>query len=169
MFKIPNKFYKTGGGSVGGGSSDTPASNKKYEITVTQPPEHEPRPDFIRGIPYAAKDNVMCCKHREMTLDDYKEIVPEATEKPTNTYILQDINGNDLIITSDMIESMAKMQLIILVEKSGNSSYNYIPLNGYALKQNYNGKSFAMLAYSKSNSTYLVKISDVDIWMTVGA
>lgn len=147
----------------------TPTSNKKYEITITQPPEHEPRPDFIRGIPYAAKDNVMYCKHREMTLDDYKEINPDATEKPTNMYILQDINGKDLIIASDMIESIAKMQLFIVVEQSGKSSYNYIPLIGYAPKQNFNGKSFAMLAYSKSNSTYLVKISDVDIWMAGGA
>lgn len=148
----------------------TPTSNKKYEITITQPPEHEPRPDFIRGIPYAAKDNVMFCKFREMTLDDYKEINPEATEKPTNKCILQDINGNDLIITSDMIESIAKMQLFISVEYSGMSShtYVYIPLMGYSLKQNFNGKSIAMLSYTLNNRTYVIKISDVDSWMVEG-
>lgn len=46
MFKIPNKFYKTGGGGSSG--TTTPASNNKYEITITQPPKHEPRPDFIK-------------------------------------------------------------------------------------------------------------------------
>lgn len=147
----------------------TPTSNKKYEITITQPPEHEPRPDFIRGIPYAAKDNVMFCKRREMTLDDYKEIYPEATEKPTNVYIIQDNNGNDLIITSDMIESIAKMQLFISMEYPGFSSYIYIPLMGYALKQNFNGKSIAMLTYTLNNHTHAIKISDVDSWMAEGA
>ena len=167
MFKVPNKFYKTGGGGSSG--TTTPTLNKKYEITITQPPEHEHKPDFIRGIPYNAKDNVMFCRRRDMTLGDYKEINPNATEKPTNTYILQDINGNDLIITSDMIESMAKMQLFMLIENSGNSSYTYIPPMGYALKQNFNGKSAAMLTYTLSNHTYLVKISDVDSWMIEGA
>lgn len=38
MFKLPNKFYKTG---AGGGSSGTTTSNKKYEITITQPPKHK--------------------------------------------------------------------------------------------------------------------------------
>lgn len=167
MIKFPTKFYTMSGDD--GGSSGSSTSDKKYEITITQPSEHEPRPDFIRGIPYDAKDNVMYCKHRKMTLDDMKEINPDATEEPANMYILQDINGKDLIIASDMIESIAKMQLFIVIEYSGKSTYNYIPLTGYALKQNFNGKSFAMLAYSKSNSTYLVKISDVDIWMAVGS
>lgn len=166
MFKLPMKFYAMSGG---GSSSDTPASNKKYEITITQPPKHEPRPDFIKGIPYAAKDNVMFCKYRAMTLNDYKEINPEATEKPTNVHIIQDNNGNDLIITSDMIDGMSKMQMFILNENSGVSSYSYIPLMGYALKQNFNGKSIAMLAYTLSSHTYAVKISDVDSWMVEGA
>ena len=61
------------------------------------------------------------------------------------------------------------MQLFMLIENSGNSSYTYIPPMGYALKQNFNGKSAAMLAYTLSNHTYLVKISDVDSWMLEGA
>ena len=50
-----------------------------------------------------------------MTLDDYKEVKPEAVSVPENIYILQDINGNDLIITSDMIEDMMQMQMHLCV------------------------------------------------------
>ena len=73
MFKVPNKFYTK---VEGGGSSGTTSSNKKYEITITQPPEHKPSLDFIRGIPYAAKDNVMFCTARKFTLEEYKKIEP---------------------------------------------------------------------------------------------
>lgn len=95
MFKLPMKFYAMSGG--GGGSEDTSTQDKKYEITITQPPKHEPRPDFIKGIPYAAKDNVMFCKFRQMTLDDMKEMDLSATEVLADSYILQDINDKDII------------------------------------------------------------------------
>lgn len=143
----------------------TPTSNKKYEITITQPPEHEPRPDFIRGIPYAAKDNVMFCKIRNMTLDDYKEIHPEATELPKDICILQDINGNDLIITSDMIEDMTQMDLHISASE-GKISIKTIASVGMCVPKQYsNGKTVAQLSYTMPTGLdILVKISDVDDW-----
>lgn len=165
MFKIPNKFYIN---AEGGGSSGTTNSNKKYEITITKPPEHEPRPDFIRGIPYAAKDNVMFCKSREMTLDDYKEIDPEATGFPTNTYILQDINGNDLIITSDIIKDMIQMRMFICVNEEGIIMNTAVSIGLYILKQYFNGKFIGGISYDiqKGDTTrnIFVKVSDVDNW-----
>lgn len=165
MFKLPNKFYTN---VEGGGSSGTTTSNKKYEITITQPPEHEPRPDFIRGIPYAAKDNVMICTARKMTLDDYKEVRPEATEVPTNTYILQDINGNDLIITSDMIKDMVQMRMFICVNEVGIIMNTTVHIGLYILKQYVNGKFVGGISYDfpKGDTTgnIVVKVSDVDNW-----
>ena len=164
MFKVPNKFYKTGGGGGSSGTT-TPTSNKKYEITITQPPEHEPRPDFIRGIPYAAKDNVMICTIRTMTLDDYKEIKPESAEAPKDVYILQDINGNDLIITSDMIEDMAQMDLHIFSSEGKVAMKTIASVEIYFPKQYFNGKTIAQLSYkAPTGITILVKISDVDDW-----
>ena len=164
MFKIPNKFYKTGGG----GSSGTTTSNKKYEITITQPPEHEPRPDFIRGIPYAAKDNVMFCKIRAMTLDDYKEVMPEAIEVPTNTYIFQDINGNDLIITSDMIEDMVQMRMLMHTNEAGIIMNTIVHIGLYIPKQYVNGKFVGGISYNfprgDTVANIFVKVSDVDNW-----
>lgn len=166
MFKLPNKFYKTGGGGSSG--TTTPTSNKKYEITITQPPEHEPRPDFIRGIPYAAKDNMMFCKCRKMTLDDYKEIKPEAVSVPENIYILQDINGNDLIITSDMIEDMVQMQTHLCANEAGIVMNSVIRIGLYISKQYINGKFIGGISYNMPRSdtvaNIVVKVSDVDNW-----
>ena len=165
MFKLPNKFYTN---IEGGGSSGTTSSNKKYEITITQPPEHEPRPDFIRGIPYAAKDNAMFCKCRKMTLDDYKEVSPEAAEVPTNMYILQDINGNDLIITSDMIEDMVQMRMLMRVNEAGMVINSVIHIGLCIPKQYVNGKFVGGISYDMPRgdtvANIVVKVSDVDNW-----
>ena len=163
MFKLPNKFYKTGGGGSSG--TTTPTLNKKYEITITQPPEHEPRPDFIRGIPYNAKDNAMIGTVRTMTLDDYKEIKPESAEAPKDVYILQDINGNDLIITSDMIEDMAQMDLHIFSSEGRIAMKTIASVEMYVPKQYSNGKTIAQLSYKMPTGiTIVVKISDVNDW-----
>ena len=150
-------------------------SNKKYEITITQPPEHEPRPDFIRGIPYAAKDNVMFCRYREMTLDDVKEINPGATEVPNGMYILQDINSKDLIITSDQIEKMLSMQVMIIMEYNNTLIY-FTPSSIKAVKKFKRPDSKTMAAYAcegkydpKGSDRYYAKISDVDFWVTIGS
>ena len=168
MFKLPNKFYTN---IEGGGSSGTTTSNKKYEITITQPPEHESRPDFIRGIPYAAKDNVMFCRYRKITLDDVKEMNPNATTVPGNIYILQDINNKDLIITSDQIEKMLSMQVIIIMEGNNGSMY-FTPSSINAVKKIKRSDSVTMAAYAcegkydpKGSDQYYAKISDVDIWI----
>lgn len=163
MFKLPMKFYTMSGG--GGESSDTSTSNKKYEITITQPPKHESRPDFIRGIPYAAKDNMMFCKIRAMTLDDLKEMNPEGTEVPSNTKILQDHAENDIIITSDMIESIVSMNLFI---QTGSSSYIQANKISFNLKQEIDGDTLALLMYEVNNNKIFVKISDVDFWFNAG-
>lgn len=165
MFKLPNKFYATGGGSGGGGSSGTTTSNKKYEITITQPPEHEPRPDFIRGIPYAAKDNVMFCRYRVMTLEDVKQIDPNATTVPENTRILLDINGNDLIIKSDMIKELSMTNAYIVSDMGMQNLIFYMAINKVEIEN----KTLAMLAYKIDNFIYVVKISDVDSWINFGA
>lgn len=136
----------------------TPTSNKKYEITITQPPEHEPRPDFIRGIPYAAKDNVMICMYRAMTLDDMKEMNPNATSVPESTFILLDINGNDLIIKSDMIKDLAMTNAYIVSDMGMQNLIFNTAINKVEIEN----KTVAMLAYKMNNSNYLVKISDVD-------
>lgn len=142
----------------------TPTSNKKYEITITQPPEHEPRPDFIRGIPYAAKDNVMFCKYRVMTLNDMKEMDPNATSVPESTFILLDINGNDLIIKSDMIKDLS-MTNAYIVDDMGMKNLIF---NTAINKTEIENKTLAMLAYKMNNSIYLVKISDVDMYAMIG-
>lgn len=152
---------------AGGGSSGTSASDKKYEITITQPPQHEPRPDFIRGIPYAAKDNVMFCKYRAITLDDIKEIDPKATTVPTGMFIAQDINGKDLVITSDMIATLASMNIFFETQTSSAISAYMSPTNIACInKKYYDGQSFAMMGYSlSSETTIIIKISDVDVWL----
>lgn len=140
-------------------------SNKKYEITITQPPEHEPRPDFIRGIPYAAKDNVMLCTYRTMTLDDMKEIDPNAATVPENTYILLDINGNDLIIKSDMIKDLSMTNAYIVSDKGIQNLIFNMAINKIEIEN----KTVAMLSYKINNYIYVVKISDVDAWIITGA
>ena len=142
-------------------------SNKKYEITITQPPEHEPRPDFIRGIPYAAKDNVMFCRYRAMTLDDMKEIDPTATTAPSNYNILQDMNGKDIIITSDEIEKF--INIPIYTCDKDMFLQRVIP-NFVTKKRIVEGSSFASIMYSSGNSNkvYSFKISDVDMYIMVG-
>lgn len=162
MFKLPNKFYIN---VEGGGSSGTTNSNKKYEITITQPPEHEPRPDFIRGIPYAAKDNVMFCRYRVMTLDDMKEMDPNATSVPESTHILLDINGNDLIIKSDMIKDLSMTNAYIISDMGIQNLIFNTAINKVEIEN----ETVAMLAYKIDNSLYLVKISDVDYWILLGA
>lgn len=162
MFKLPNKFYRTGGGGSSG--TTTPTQNKKYEITITQPPEHEPRPDFIRGIPYAAKDNVMFCRYRVMTLDDMKEMDPNATSVPESTFILLDINGNDLIIKSDMIKDLSMTNAYIISDMGMQNLIFHTAINKVEIEN----KTVAMLAYKMNNSKYVVKISDVDMYIMVG-
>lgn len=163
MYKLPNKFYsaKTDSGS----SSTTPTSNKKYEITITQPPEHDPRPDFIRGIPYSAKDNVMFCKFRKMTLDDMKEMNPSATEVSANSYILQDINDKDIIITSDQIEDMLSMRIILVNNLVNNTEYS-IPTKIFGLSKTNDGDSITLALYACvcNSMNIFAKISDVDYW-----
>ena len=162
MFKLPNKFYTN---VEGRGSLGTTTSNKKYEITITQPPEHEHRPDFIRGIPYNARDNAMIGTVRTMTLDDYKEIKPESAEAPENVYILQDINGKDLIITSDMIEDMAQMDPHISSSEGKIAMKTIASVEIYVPKQYFNGKTIAQLSYKMPRGiTIVVKISDVNDW-----
>lgn len=162
MFKLPNKFYTN---IEGGGSSGTTSSNKKYEITITQPPEHEPKPDFIRGVPYNAKDNVMFCKYRTITLDDIKEIDPNAATVPENTRILLDINGNDLIIKSDMIKDLSMTNAYIVSDMGMKNLIFHTAINKVEIEN----KTLAMLTYKMDNFIYAVKISDVDAWINIGA
>ena len=162
MFKVPNKFYIY---VEGGGSSGTTTSNKKYEITITQPPEHEPSLDFIRGVPYAAKDNVMFCRHRAITLDDIKEMNPNATTVPENTRILLDINGNDLIIKSDMIKDLSMTNVYLVNDTGIQNLIFFMAINKVEIQN----KTLAMLAYKMDNFMYVVKISDVDVWIGIGA
>lgn len=152
---------------AGGGSSGTPSSDKKYEITITQPPKHEPRPDFIRGIPYAAKDNVMICKYRKMTSDDYEKNYPEARSASPGMFIAQDINGKDLVITSDMIATLASMNIFFETQTSSFISAYMSPTKVlYANKKYYDGLSYALLSYLLDSETVIViKISDVDSWI----
>lgn len=143
-------------------------SKKKYEIAITHPPEHEPSPDFIRGIPYAAKDNVMFCKYRAMTLEDMKEMDPNATTAPSNYNILQDMNGKDIIITSDEIEKFINIPVYIYDE---NMLLQRAIPNFVATKRILEGSSIASIMYSSaggSNKVYNFKISDVDIYIMGG-
>ena len=160
MFKVPNKFYIN---VEGGGSSGTTTSNKKYEITITQPPEHKPSLDFIRGVPYSAKDNVMFCRYRVMTLDDIKEIDPNATSVPESTNILLDINGNDLIIKSDMIKDLSMTNAYLVNDMGMQNLIFHMAINKVEIEN----KIVAMLAYKINNSIYVVKISDVDTWISI--
>ena len=161
MFKLPNKFYIN---AEGGGSSGTTTSNKKYEITITQPPEHEPRPDFIRGIPYAAKDNVMFCTGRKFTLEEYKKLDPSAEQVPNGILIIQDMNNNDIVITSDQVRTFAVTPLYMY----GNNKLFYKRLIPGTIieKTIIDGKSVAEISYKSNEGTsYVFKISDVDIWI----
>ena len=160
MFKLPNKFYEAGGG----GSSGTTTSNKKYEITITQPPEHKPSLDFIRGIPYAAKDNVMFCTARKLTLEEYKKMYPSAEQVPNGILIIQDMNNNDIVITSDQVRTFAVTDICMY----GNNKLFYERLIPSMIieKTIMNGKSVAEIAYdSKDGTSYVFKISNVDTWI----
>ena len=161
MFKVPNKFYTK---VEGGGSSGTTSSNKKYEITITQPPEHKPSLDFIRGIPYAAKDNVMFCTARKFTLEEYKKIDPSAEQVPNGILIIQDMNHNDIVITSDQIQTFADTPLYMY----GDNALNYERLIPFLISEKtiINGKSVAVLTYRAiTKDVFVFKISDVDIWI----
>lgn len=139
-------------------------SNKKYEITITQPPEHEPRPDFIRGIPYAAKDNVMFCTARKLTLEEYKKIDPSAEQVPNGILIIQDINHNDIVITSDQIQTFAVTPLYL--HSDNGLFYERLIPNSIIEKTILNEKSVAEIAYkSTEGNSYVFKISDVEIWI----
>lgn len=159
MIKLPMKFYTAAAPS-------TPStSNKKYEINITQPPKHEPTLDFIRGISYDAKDNVMHCKFRAITLDEFKMVNPDATTVPEKIYILQDMNGNDLIITSDMIENTAQMLVILHTGEVLEGAY-VAHAEFYVPKHYSEGKSMASIIYEvQSIGDFCVKISDVDNWL----
>lgn len=138
------------------------SSNKKYEITITQPPEHEPRPDFIRGIPYIAKDNVMHCIGRKFTLEEYKKFDPSAESAPNGLLIIQDMNHNDIVITSDQIQTFSDTPLYM---HEDNTYMRLIP-SVIIEKTMLGGKSAAMLAYNlNEEKTYVFKISDVEIWI----
>lgn len=144
-----------------------PTSNKKYEITITQPPEHEPRPDFIRGIPYAAKDNVMFCTARKFTLEEYKKFDPSAEQVPDGILIIQDMNNNDIVITSDQIRTFAVTALYMY--SNDKLFYERLIPAMISEKTIINGKSVAMLAYnSDDRKAYIFKISNVDIWIPLG-
>lgn len=162
MFKLHMKFYAMSGG--GGGSSDTSTQDKKYEITITQPPKHEPRPDFIKGIPYAAKDNVMFCTSRKFTLEEYKKFNPSAEQVPTDLFIIQDMNNNDIVINSNQIQTFAITPLYM----HGDNALSYerlIPVE-IVEKTIIGEKSGAMLAYKASDkNVFVFKISDVEIWV----
>ena len=165
MFKLPNKFYTTGGGGSSG--TTTPTSNKKYEITITQPPEHKPSLDFIRGIPYAAKDNVMFCTGRKFTLEEYKKLDPSAEQVPNAMFIIQDMNHNDIVITSDQIQTFADTPLYMCSDNA--LKYERLIPVLIAEKTIINGKSVAVLTYRAINKdVFVFKISDVDIWIAAG-
>ena len=165
MIKLPMKFYSAHNPSTPSTPS-TSNTNKyeKYEISITQTSKHKSTFDYIRGISYDAKDNVIHCTVRNMNLDEVKEMYPEATTVPKDACVLQDMNGDDLIITSDMIENMAQMLVIL---HTGNGIINCaIHYTIYRLKRYYEGKSVAFIKYSAYPfGTCFVKMSDVDIWM----
>lgn len=143
---------------------ETTTSNKKYEITITQPPEHKHSLDFIRGIPYAAKDNVMFCTARKFALEEYKKIDPSAEQVPNGILIIQDMNNNDIVITSDQVRTFAVTALYMY----GNNKLFYERLIPSMIieKTITNGKSVAEIVYnSKEGKSYVFKISDVDIWI----
>lgn len=139
-------------------------SKKKYEIAITHPPEHEPSPDFIRGIPYAVKDNVMFCTSRKFTLEEYKKFNPSAEQVPTDLFIIQDMNNNDIVINSNQIQTFAITPLYM----HGDNALSYerlIPVE-IVEKTIIGEKSGAMLAYKASDkNVFVFKISDVEIWV----
>lgn len=88
-----------------------------------------------------------------------------ATTVPENTRILQDINGNDLIVKSDMIKDLS-MTNAYLVNDMGMSNLIFnIAINKVEIEN----KTLAMLTYKIDNFIYVVKISDVDSWLNFGA
>lgn len=142
----------------------TPTSNKKYEITITQPPEHKPSLDFIRGIPHAAKDNMMFCTGRKFTLEEYKKLEPSAEQVPDDVLIIQDMNQNDIVITSDQVRMFAVTALYMY--ENNKLFYERLIPAGVIEKTIIDGESYAVLSYaSKTGKVYAFKISDVDIWI----
>lgn len=107
----------------------------------------------------------MFCKCRKMTLDDMKEIDPNATTIPENTRILLDINGNDLIIKSDMIKELSMTNAYIVSDMGMSNLIFYMAINKVEIEN----KTLAMLAYKIDNFIYVIKISDVDAWINLGA
>ena len=137
-------------------------NKKKYQIAVTQFPKHEYSLDFIRGIPYNAKDNVMHCTCRKFTLEEYKKYDPSAESAPNGMLIIQDMNHNDIVITSDQIQTFADTPLYM---HEDNTYMRLIP-SVIIEKTMFGEKSCAMLAYNlNEEKTYVFKISDVDIFV----
>ena len=106
----------------------------------------------------------MFCTARKFTLEEYKKIDPSAEQVPNGILIIQDMNNNDIVITSDQVRTFAVTALYMY----GNNKLFYERLIPSMIieKTITNGKSVAEIAYnSKEGTSYVFKISDVDIWI----
>ena len=101
---------------------------------------------------------------RKFTLEEYKKLDPSAEQVPNGILIIQDMNNNDIVITSDQVRTFAATALYMY----GNNKLFYQRLipNTIIEKTIIDGKSVAEIAYkSKEGTSYVFKISDVDIWI----
>lgn len=89
---------------------------------------------------------------------------PSAEQVPNDILIIQDMNHNDIVITSDQVRMFAFTDLYMY----GNNKLFYERLiPGMIVEKTIiDGKSYASIAYSsKEGQSYVFKISDVDIFV----
>lgn len=107
----------------------------------------------------------MFCTARKFTLEEYKKFDPSAEQVPNGILIIQDMNNNDIVITSDQVRTFAFTDLYMY---SNNKILFYERLIPAMIieKTITDGKSVAVIVYKSNEGTlYVFKISDVDIWI----
>ena len=106
----------------------------------------------------------MFCTSRKLTLEEYKKIDPSAEQVPDGILIIQDMNHNDIVITSDQIQTFAVTPLYL--HSNDGLFYERLIPNSIIEKTILNEKSVAEIAYkSTKGKSYVFKISDVEIWI----
>ena len=106
----------------------------------------------------------MFCTARKFTLEEYKKFYPSAEQVPNDVLIIQDMNNNDIVITSDQVRTFAATALYMY--DNNKLFYQRLIHNMIVEKTIIGGKSFAQIAYKSEEGTlYVFKISDVDSWI----
>lgn len=119
---------------------------------------------YIVVNPKVSDGDFLTCERLIPANNTHNEYTIAAITFFEDVLIIQDMNQNDIVITSDQVRMFAVTALYMY----GNNKLFYERLIPAAIieKTIIDGKSYAILSYaSKTGNVYVFKISDVDIWV----